>query len=231
MRYIFYTLVLFNVMFFLFNLLSPEVKVEFPLAERDPEVAIIRLLGEEQDLSSRQRQMDKAVKSPMLYDESNPDGCKAIGPFSEIAVGQAVLERLESLEIAVELRAIDRATGGFDYRVMIPPLPSLEEAFRQLRELQTQKIDSYVITQGSEALGISLGVFSTRPAAETVQQETATRGYKASIREITRLDRQYWIFSQIARDLTIDPELLDRLVDEYPGLTLDYQMCIRLVEN
>ena len=74
---------------------------------------------------------------------------------------------------------------------MIPPAASLEEAFRKLRELQSQGIDSYVITRGNDALAISLGVFSTIKAAKAAQQ--SNYGYESMIAKIQRLDRSYWI--------------------------------------
>ena len=133
---------------------------------------------------------------------------------------------VEALDLLVELRAIDRATGNYDHRVMIPPAASLEAAFRKLRELQTQKIDSYVITQGKHTLGISLGVFSTLAAAHKLQLALAADGNQTEIVEVSRSRREYWIFSGEGSHLLAGDSFMESLELEFPGVGRQPQMCI-----
>jgi hypothetical protein len=113
---------------------------------------------------------------------------------------------------------VDVVTGEKDFRVLIPPATSPEEAFRKLRELQASNVDSYVITQGEYALGISLGVFSSASGAEVLQARVGSIGYDSEIIEIERQSRSYWIEFvpeefrrlQAANWLENSPELTNR---------------------
>jgi hypothetical protein len=124
------------------------------------------------------------------------DKCLALGAYTSLTSAQNMAERLTAVGVEVDLRAIDDPTGDYDYRVVLPPATSLQEAFRRLRELKSRNIDSYVITQGKNSLGISLGVFSSNSAAINHQQALAKDGYPADIAEIPRLMRGYWIYAR-----------------------------------
>ena len=78
-----------------------------------------------------------------------------------IVSARDVAERLKAIGYIVEMTAVDKPTGESDYRVVMPPLSSRQEVFRRHRELKSRGIDSFVITKGVDAQGISLGVFSS----------------------------------------------------------------------
>ncbi len=229
MRYILASLLVLNLAYFTWQwMLNPGPEDLREPGRVDSTIPRIVLLEEREPSQGRQAEMGRVVKNPIIVGKERNAGCKALGPFPGITVAQAAAERLQSRALKVELRAIDKPAGEYDYRVMIPPAPSLEDAFRKLRELQSQKIDSYVITQGEDALGISLGVYSTREAAGRVSDELAGEGYDVEIRKISRFDRQYWIFSADAPDLSLDEESLNGLVAGYPAIDLQDQPCIRI---
>lgn len=72
-----------------------------------------------------------------------------------------------ALDIQAEIRTVD-AAAGLDYWVY-PGSPGFSSGIhRQLKELQARKIDSYIITQGDLANGISLGIFPRSDSAESV---------------------------------------------------------------
>lgn len=227
MRYIVLSLLVLNCIYLIYNLFGEETALRNgELVEPLKNVSSIRLLRDSINEDVRQRQMDQVVKNPVLLPETLTTDCKAVGPFSSVTLAQAALERLESLDYTVELRALDRLTGEHDFRVMIPPAASLEEAFRRLRELQSRKIDSYVITQGRDALGISLGVYSIASAAEKVQQELSEDGYQTQVAQIARLEREYWIFSKENPNLELEKGILELLQQEFPDLQQAPQMCL-----
>ena len=108
---------------------------------------------------------------------------------------------------------------------MIPPANSLQDAFRKLNELKAQEIDSYVITKGEDALGISLGVFSSLDAAQSIQGKLENVGYLADIVDIPRLAREFWVFSNVNPNLQIDDVVRLALQENYEGLELKAQQC------
>ncbi len=124
-------------------------------------------------------------------------GCAGLGPLSDLEQAQALVERLAGRNIAGIVQPLDELLEAQDYRVLIDPAPSLEAAFRKLRELQSQDIDSYVIAQGEYALAISLGVYSTEAAAEEAQADIQDKGYAPSIVAMPRTVRQYWVVAGV----------------------------------
>lgn len=130
--------------------------------------------------------------SRALPGSSGAAGCLGLGPFPDLAAGSRMQQRLADLGLAAELLTVDEDTGGKDYRVLLPPADSSSAAFRTLRELKAQKIDSFVIREGPYALGISLGVFSTLGAAKRMQEQIIRQNYPAELAPIPRLQRRYW---------------------------------------
>ncbi|MBD3647294.1 MAG: SPOR domain-containing protein [Pseudomonadales bacterium] len=229
MRYIFFALVLANVAFLAWQWYEapeavPSAPDTVPALELPEGVKTIRLLEEVQS-SERQKQLDAVVNAPMT---AGGDGtCLGIGPFQDLFSGQDVVEQLTALDIDTNLRALDRPTGENDYRVMIPPASSAENAFRLLRELKARNIDSYVITQGPEALAISLGLFSSREGAETAREARVREGYEVEISEIPRLHREYWILSATSEDLRLADEVWQQISDAHPAVKQQEVACRR----
>ena len=228
MRYIAVTLIALNLLFLYFNL-SGEQATETEQAlpqEKDntPSVQLLREAG-----TSRKRQMEQVVNNPVQLVEEVEEketNCKAIGPFSSLTTGQAVLERLISMGLVVQLKALDSLLEEYYYRVLIPPVESLEVAFRNLRELQSLGIDSYVITQGEDSLGISMGVYSNAFTAEEVRRKLAKDGYPTSVRQVSRIAREYWIFSLDDGDLDVEEEIMKSIQSKYPNASYGRQICV-----
>jgi hypothetical protein len=110
------------------------------------------------------------------------------------------------------MTAVDKPTGESDYRVVLPPLSSRQEAFRRHREFKSRGIESFFITKGVDAQGISLGVFSSIGAAEDYRQALISLGYDVLVKVIPRVNRAYWV--QISQG--IFPEsLLSEIAGEF----------------
>lgn len=151
-------------------------------------------------------------------------GCQSVGPFSDLLSATDVSERLNGLDLPFSVTAIDRPSGDSDYRVVLPAFPSLQEAFRRLRELKSRDIDSYVITEGPDAQGISLGVFSTQTAALNQQVNLVSEGYETEIREIPRVTREYWIQGEAGAQLPGYQQTA--LMVEFPRLKVEESDCL-----
>jgi hypothetical protein len=119
--------------------------------------------------------------------------CIALGPFENVISAQIAVKRLQTMGYIVELTSVDTPTGESDYRVVMPPLSSQQEAFRRHRELKSHGIDSFVITEGLDARGISLGVFSTNGPAENYRLALAGLGYEVLLDVLPRVNRGYWV--------------------------------------
>lgn len=207
MKYVFWSLLLLNVSYLGLQLLTPAEKHQLQREDQVSTGVNIRLPSELSSPAVRNAEMSDVVSNPLRIEGNGAQTCVVVGPFADVFSGQDALEQLSALDLTLELKAVDVAAGGNDYRVLIPPASSPEEAFRKLRELQASDIDSYVITQGPQALGISLGVFSTAAAAEGLKTRVQAMGYGSEILEIVRLSRAYWIFPGPGADLNVSASI------------------------
>lgn len=225
MRAVFISLVLLNVLHFVYReqLYRPPIKLPVTFVEQG--IESIFLLSENSAGHLREKEMDLVVNNPLTLENGGVEECLAIGPFDDLFQGQNIVYQLSAVERNVRLKAIDRPTGESDYRVMMPPASSLQEAFRKLRELDSQDIDSYVITEGEDALGISLGVFSTQVAAESLKQMLSKSGYNVEIVLIPTLVREFWIFSDDRQNLAVNVNTWASLVANYPEIEQRLQQC------
>ena len=182
--------------------------------------ANLELLSERPGRTAREAAAEEIFENPIVEAiRIERLECQSLGPYEDIQAAQDVAERLLGLGWQVALRAVDERSDTFDYRLLIPPVPSLQDAFRKLRELKSRDIYSYVISQGEDALGISLGVFSSRTTAIAHRETIAAAGYETVIREIPRIVRSYWIIAEPGIDFFADELVTGTLVGATVSLT------------
>lgn len=209
MRWILLTLILVNLGYYIHKVtmdVPAHHSVESTLP-RNHSGDEITLLSEAS--SSSLIELQELVNKPSVQSlaDSGKKRCQAIGPFKSIFEGQSVAKQLEALGLKVTTQAVDEASRKSDYRLLIPPLNSIEEAFRKLRELQASKVDGYVITGGPSELGVSMGVFSTREAAVLQQDRVRAIGFEGAIVPIVRTERTYWLFADPGTGLEISKQV------------------------
>jgi len=164
------------------------------------------------------------VEQPTLLAVADDlSNCMGLGPFENLLQAQVFAERLTAIGHTVEMTAVDKPTGESDYRVVLPPLSSLQEVYRRHREFKSRGIDSFVITKGVNAQGISLGVFSSNSAAETHRQTLISLGYDVLVKVIPRVNRGYWV--KIGQE-TFPEALLSELDAELIGVKVTEIACM-----
>lgn len=183
-----------------------------------------------------QKELETVVKKPLIQEEVKQEKkhteygeapvCKAVGPYFSLDKGQRVVTLLTVLTLSVSLQTIDNGTQGRDFRLMIPPANSLQDAYRRQRELKSNNIESYVITQGKRKHGISLGVFSTRQAAEMARKQLPDMGYSIDLIEIPKIVREYWVIPRGSPEINLTPATWKSLTDEHPELRRKMIACI-----
>jgi len=101
----------------------------------------------------------------------------------------------------------------------MPPFNANTAARQTLEALQADGLDSFLITTGDLAGGISLGLFSQEASALGLQESLAAQGYATSIREVVTSSNEIWVTIEgISQDLLQGSELLDLLSE---GLELE----------
>jgi len=136
---------------------------------------------------------ERAVSTePLTTDTAEGSNiCWLIGPFNEEVSGKQVVGRLAAMDITLRLQTVE-VPGKPDYWVYIKPQDTRKRAISLLRELQAKKIDSYVITQGELADGISLGFFTQKDRADAVYKARIKDGYEPIIKVVPRTHKEIW---------------------------------------
>ncbi|WP_444923524.1 SPOR domain-containing protein [Microbulbifer sp. DLAB2-AF] len=150
--------------------------------------------------------------------------CTLLGPFAEESLGEAIVQRLKSLQVSAVLRDVEMQ-GQMRYWVFLPPLNSRREAYNRLRELQAQGIDSYVIPKGALADGISFGIFSERSRAESLTSELIEKGIRAQFREEPQTHAERWIVLAPGASDSLAPDFWLQLQQEHPELDRRRNLC------
>lgn len=218
MRWIFMLLVVLNAFYYVWHQqqVPMQAKEVAPLSLYQDSRRDIQLLSE----SKPQERRISAVK------EEQPEQavCLFLGRFDEEAQAQQVEQRLLSLDIRSQSQVVESA-GAVDYWVYLPPLASRQASLRQLRELQARKIDSYIISQGDLANGISLGIFPRHDSADSVISRLRRAGYEPLLRELPRANRSHWVRIAPESRRLVDDSLLERLSLDFNGLQHQLMPC------
>ncbi len=148
--------------------------------------------------------------------------CLAIGDFENISVSNALVTELrqQGLQARVELQEQIES----EYRVYMPPFTSDAAARQTLANLLGNGIDSFLITTGDLAQGISLGVFSQQSSAFSMQEELASEGYATNIQETVLSNTEFWIVINSATSTELEALWLT-LLNSQPSLKQSENLC------
>lgn len=216
MRWIFLLLVVLNLFYYVWHQQQAPLRVNEiePAPVAQGEKGDIRLLSESQ----------APVRRPVQASQEQEAVCLFLGSFERESDAGVVEQRLLSLDIRSRVQSVD-AVGGVDFWVYLAPLASRQASLRQLRELQARRIDSYIITEGDLANGISLGIFPRSDSAESVMQRLRAAGYEPAMRELPRAQRSYWVRVAPESRRLADDFLLQRLASDFNGLQHQLMPC------
>lgn len=218
MRWLFLLLLVLNLFYYVWHQQQAPLRVKEvePMSLYRGAQQDIRLLSE----ADRQQRREQAVAPAAAATET----CLFLGSFQQEGAAREVEQRLMSLDIQGEVRGID-AAAGLDYWVYLAPLASRQASLRQLKELQARKIDSYIITQGDLANGISLGIFPRSDSAQSVMRRLVDAGYEPLLRELPRAQRSYWVRIAPQSRRLADDYLLQQLASDFKDLQHQLMPC------
>lgn len=189
MRWVFYGLLTLNLVYFGMQLLVYVV----PEDVHQQMAVVDSSMPSETLILLREAKTSRVQKEEPLLAEQTPSLCPAVGPWESLEDAMKMVESLSARFSNLELRRIDVERDRLNW-VFLPPAESREEALRVLRSLQAQSVDSFIVTEGSDANAISLGYFSNADSARGLQVKMQTAGYPARVRETVRQVREYWLF-------------------------------------
>ncbi len=151
--------------------------------------------------------------------------CELVGPFESSDIASDFVERLKAIEVGASLRDIELPAGP-GYWVYLEPRPTRREALRVLSELQSKRIDSYVIPKGELANGISLGMFSRKQLSDARVKEMVSIGLEPLVQEIERSYREMWVMLDAGAGSKMSSLSWDRAMEGIKGLERRQNYCL-----
>lgn len=183
MRWVFFSLLILNVVYLVFALVvrgaTPPQRQLSQVASVAP--ASLVLLSEAGGLSA-----------PVPQASALPPLCPAIGPWGRYPEAQQAMQALVRVGYRASVDQVKVAQDRLHW-VYLPASGDSAEALRVLRELQTKGVDSFIVAEGADANAISLGYFSSADSARGLMVKMQTSGYPAKIRETFRESTEYWL--------------------------------------
>lgn len=189
--------------------IEEEAAIEFP----DEEISMIENTVLSGVSSLPANEFGSSVSEP---------ACLAIGDFGNIADSNALLTEITQQGLEARVETVEQIDS--EYRVYMPPFSSDAAARQTLANLLENGIDSFLITDGELARGISLGVFSQQRSAFNLQGELASEGYATNIQEIVRSNTEFWIVINSAASSELEA-LWQTLLNSRPDLKQSENLC------
>lgn len=165
-------------------------------------------------------------QEPDVVDERQPSTilCVNLGVFSTRPEAEQLRQRLLALSIDSEVISRDVADSQ-GYWLVMPVEGGQAEAMRRLGQLQSEDIDSFVITEGRLANNISLGVFSREDYALARQAQLEAQGYSVRVERQDKRNSEYLVQVDSAARRLVDQPLLAGLRDSFPALRHQFHPC------
>ena len=177
------------------------------------------LLSESDELgSSLVERLPERVKPKSL------ESCAKVGPFRDRAEGQSFIDLLEGEGLKSSIGRVELARET-QFWVVLPPANNRNEAMKSLRVLQSNKVDSYLISSGEMRNAISIGLFNQEQAAKTMQGKVKEAGFDAEIRAKDSVDNEYWV--QIFPGQTLEKlqNMLSEVVKDNKNIKISKASC------
>lgn len=225
MRLIFIALLLANIAFFGFQFFGRNDE-----AAPKPKADAVRQFGNLQTLAERNKKNGSAkshseAASGQGASAGSEPLCQLVGPFAELLQAEYLVERLGALEVPASVRHLEVVDGRV-FWVYLKPEMSEKEALRRLYEVQAKSIESYIISSGELANGISLGQFSDEEAAKSQQTKVRELGYAAEIKEVPKTHNEIWVDVKEQSGQKINAEQWANLLKEEKAVERRENYCL-----
>lgn len=213
MRWIFISLVLMNLAYLGYELSKVEAPMErqesvtLPTASHAKSLVLLSETAKPAPRKNRKQNAEEAL-------------CWAVGSFPTELAAKHVYARMVALDINAKVSPKEKVLKK-EFWVYLPPLPNKKQALRKLKELQRRKVDSYVITEGELANGISLGLFGKQESVDRLVESLKKKQINPEVKSRDRTKTEYWVVAPVDGSIDMDDTMRNRLQGDQ--VDLDWQ--------
>jgi len=179
-----------------------------PAPKPKPELAI----------ASAPKPAPKPVPTPIAKPKSAAMACYSVGPFLLISDVRGVSQLFARSAIITQERpeALRKQVG---YWVYIPPKATRELAQEVLGRIKESDVsDVMIISEGTKANAISVGVYKTEALGKERQDILAQLGYEAKVEPLFRTQPQYWLDLELMKTTQLPDRLWREITAGYPKI-------------
>ena len=120
-------------------------------------------------------------------------GCYTLGPFRELDRLREIIRELKSDVLEASFRSNEERERSL-FWVYLKPEADHRAAKRTTRRLRQKNIrDSYIIAEGKNRFGISLGHFRDKSRAYRLRDKVAKLGFRPVVEPVFRSYTLYWL--------------------------------------
>jgi len=148
---------------------------------------------------------------PGVTPEDKPavDLCYTLGPFREMQTLRLVTREIKDYVVEASFRSREEQEQTM-FRVFVRPAGSKQEARALSKELVSKNIrDYFIITDGPNKNGISLGYFSNRGRAYNHADSVRKLGFDVTVEPVFRTYTIYWLDYRIKPGNEIPQQIFD----------------------
>jgi hypothetical protein len=188
-----------------------------PQVEVKPSVSALfdNLALTQDQLSSMEASAD--IVSAEVAVELQSSMCVRIFGLKEGDSLPVVESRLKALELTVDQQRT-RDVYKREFQVVLGPFNSIDEARSEMVEINAKGFESFVISKGSLANSLSLGLFSNSDNASRQIAELAAADVVARSIEIERYNETIQLVLDEKSSLLITDPTLSTLIDQFEGV-------------
>ena len=137
------------------------------------------------------------------------DLCYTLGPFSEMQTLRLVTREIKDYVVEASFRSREEQEQTM-FRVFLKPVGSKQEAKALIKELVSNDIrDYFIITDGANKNGISLGYFSNKGRAYGHADRVRKLGFDVIVEPVFRTYTIYWLDYRIKSGNEIPQQIFD----------------------
>lgn len=142
-------------------------------------------------------------------DKPAVDLCYTLGPFREMQTLRLVTREIKDYVVEVSFRSREEQEQSM-FRVFLRPVGSKQEAKTLIKELVSKNIrDYFIITDGPNKNGISLGYFSNKGRAHRHADRVRKHGFDVIVEPVFRTYTIYWLDYRIKAGNEIPQQIFD----------------------
>ena len=164
------------------------------------------------DTIAVESQADAPIDKPadLPVDEPARDLCYTVGPFREMKTLRVVTREIRDYVVEASFRSRDEQEQSM-FRVYLKPVGGKREARALIKQLVSKNIrDYFIITDGPQKNGISLGYFSDKSRAERHAERVRKSGFDAVLEPVFRSYTIYWLDYRIKAGNEIPQKIFDQ---------------------